>query len=110
MVEEKKHLDNCSRIHSHDEKKGHVHKERKNVINRLSRIVGHAEAVKKMYVEEKECSEVLIQIAAVKSALNNVGKIILKDHIDSCIVEAIETGDREALEKLNEAIDKFMKN
>ncbi|MGL5615053.1 MAG: metal-sensing transcriptional repressor [Sarcina sp.] len=96
--------------HVHGQENGHVHKERKNVINRLSRIIGHAEAVKKMYVEEKECSEVLIQIAAVKSALNNVGKIILKDHIDSCIVEAIESGDREALDKLNEAIDKFMKN
>lgn len=88
----------------------HSHKERKQVINRLSRIIGHAEAVKKMYVEEKDCSEVLIQIAAVRSALNNVGKIILKDHIDSCIVEAIENGDKEALEKLNKAIDKFVRN
>lgn len=88
----------------------HTHKQRKNVINRLSRIVGHAEAVKKMYVDEKECEDILIQITAVKSALNNVGKIILQDHIDSCLVEAVENGDKEAVERLNRAIDKFMRN
>lgn len=87
----------------------HVHKERKNVINRLSRISGHAEAIKKMYEEEKDCEDILIQITAVKSALNNVGKIILQDHIDSCLAKAIEDGDTEAIHKLNSAIDKFMR-
>ena len=52
---------------------------------------------------------VLIQLAAVKSALNNTGKIILKDHINHCIVEAVETGDKKALEDLSAAIDQFMK-
>lgn len=87
----------------------HIHKERQNVINRLSRISGHAEAIKKMYVEGKDCEDILIQITAVKSALNNVGKIILQDHIDSCLVQAIEDGDKEAIDKLNSAIDKFMR-
>ncbi len=87
----------------------HVHKERKNVINRLSRISGHAEAIKKMYEEEKDCEDILIQITAVKSALNNVGKIILQDHIDSCLAKAIEEEDKEAINKLNSAIDKFMR-
>ncbi len=87
----------------------HIHKERKNVINRLSRISGHAEAIKKMYVDGKDCEDILIQITAVKSALNNVGKIILQDHIDSCLAKAIEDGDTEAIEKLNSAIDKFMR-
>lgn len=88
----------------------HIHKERKNVINRLSRIVGHTEAIKRMYVDEKNCEDILVQITAVKSALNNVGKVILQDHIDSCIVEAVENGDKEAIERLNNAIDKFMRN
>lgn len=87
----------------------HVHENRKQVINRLSRIVGQTEAIKRMYIDEKECSEVLIQIAAAKAALNNVGKIILKDHINGCVVEAVNRGDREVLEKLQDAIDKFMK-
>ena len=87
----------------------HNHPHQRQMINRMSRIIGHAEAVKRMLEEEKECSEILIQIAAVKSALNNVGKLILEDHINHCILEAIENKDREPLEKLNAAIDKFVK-
>lgn len=62
-----------------------------------------------MVEEGQDCSQVLIQLAAVKSALNNTGKIILKDHINHCIVEAVETGDKKALEDLSAAIDQFMK-
>ena len=85
------------------------HHDTKQVLNRLSRAFGHLEAVKKMVEEGQDCSQVLIQLAAVKSALNNTGKIILKDHINHCIVEAVETGDKKALEDLSTAIDQFMK-
>ena len=85
------------------------HHDTKHVLNRLSRAIGHLEAVKKMVEEGQDCSQVLIQLAAVKSALNNTGKIILKDHINHCIVEAVETGDKKALEDLSAAIDQFMK-
>ena len=57
----------------------------------------------------EDCSDVLIQLAAVKSAINNTGKVILKDHIEHCIVHAIEEGDHEMIEELNRAIDQFMK-
>ncbi|MCQ4924426.1 metal-sensing transcriptional repressor [Tissierella carlieri] len=87
----------------------HNHPHSKQVINRMARIIGHAEAVKRMLEEGKECSEILIQIAAVKSALNNAGKLILQDHINHCILQAIENNDNEPLEKLNAAIDKFIK-
>jgi DNA-binding FrmR family transcriptional regulator len=86
----------------------HNHPQNKEVINRLSRIIGHLEAVKRMTEEGRDCSEVLIQIAAVRSALNNVGKIILEDHINHCIVEAIENNDTTILASLNNAIDKFI--
>lgn len=89
--------------------KEHNHPHSKQIINRMARIIGHAEAVKRMLEEGKECSEILIQIAAVKSALNNAGKLILQDHINHCILEAIENNDNEPLEKLNIAIDKFIK-
>ncbi|ABR49155.1 protein of unknown function DUF156 [Alkaliphilus metalliredigens QYMF] len=89
--------------------KKHKHPNQKQIINRMSRIIGHSQAIKRMLEEEKECSEILIQIAAVKSALNNMGKLILKDHINHCIVEAIENEDDKALEELDEAIDKFIK-
>lgn len=89
----------------------HVHsmEEKKAVLNRLSRVIGHLEAVKRMVENDTDCSEVLIQLAAVRSAINNTGKVVLKNHINHCIVEAIEEHDEEALEHLNEAIDKFMK-
>lgn len=88
---------------------GHHHTNTKAVVNRLSRAIGHLEAVKKMVEEGRDCSEVLIQLAAVRSAINNTGKVILEDHIEHCIVEAVENGDSEAIEKLNKAINQFVK-
>lgn len=87
----------------------HSHTETKKVLNRLSRAIGHLESIKKMVEDGRDCSDVLIQIAAVKSAINNIGKIILQDHIEHCIVDAVETGDKEALESLSAAIDRFIK-
>ena len=81
----------------------------KAIINRMSRAIGHFESVKKMVEDGADCSDVLIQLAAVKSAVNNIGKEILKEHLSHCIVEAIKIGDQAALEALNTAIDKFMK-
>ena len=87
----------------------HSHQSTKAVINRLSRAIGHLEAVKKMVEDGRDCSDVLIQLAAVRSAINNTGKVILKDHIQNCIVEAIEEKDWEKIEKMNKAIDQFIK-
>lgn len=91
--------------HSHP----HVHENSKAVVNRLSRLIGHLESVKKMVEDGRDCSEVLIQLAAVKSAINNVSKVILQDHIRHCIVDAVEDNDQQALDDLCQAIDKFMK-
>lgn len=95
----------------HENAKGHhhQHKNTKAVLNRLSRAIGHMEAIKKMVEDGRDCSEVLIQLSAVKSALNNTGKVILQDHIENCIVDAVESGDKSAIEELNFAIDRFMK-
>ena len=62
-----------------------------------------------MVERDEDCSEVLIQLAAVRSAINNTGKVVLKNHIDHCIVEAVEENDQEAIRKLKQAIDKFIK-
>ena len=78
-------------------------------MNRLSRAIGHLESVRQMVEDGRDCSEVLIQLAAVKSAINGVGKVILKDHIDHCIVDAVEQGDHKAIEDLEKAIDQFIK-
>ena len=87
----------------------HVHQNQKAVINRLSRAIGHLEKVKRMVEEGYDCSEVLIQLAAVRSALVYSGKVILKDHIRHCTVDAVAAGDQDAIDDLCQAIDKFMK-
>lgn len=87
----------------------HSHAHTKEVRNRLSRAIGHLESVKKMVEEGRDCSEVLIQLAAVRSALASVSRVILKDHIEHCIVHAVETDDKEAIEELENAIDKLLK-
>ncbi len=93
--------------HSHDHP--HVHENQKAVVNRLSRAIGHLEKVKRMVEEGYDCSEVLIQLAAVRSALDNTGKVILKDHMRHCIVDAVAAGETESIDDLCQAIDKFMK-
>lgn len=96
--------------HSHGEHGHHLsHAQTKAVLNRLSRAIGHMESIKRMVEDGRDCSEVLIQLSAVKSAINNTGKIILQDHIEHCIVDAVEHGDREAIKELEKAIDRFMK-
>ena len=91
--------------HSH----GHVHATQKAVINRLARAIGHLEKVKRMVEEGYDCSEVLVQLAAVRSALDNAGKVILQDHMRHCMVDAVAAGDMDAIEDLCQAVEKFIK-
>lgn len=92
-----------------EHKHNHDHKHTKDVSNRLARAIGHLQKVKQMVDDGEDCSEVLVQLAAVKSALNNTGKLILKDHLEHCIVHAVEEGDTQMLDELNDAINKFVK-
>ena len=93
--------------HDHSHAHGHVHTETKAVLNRLSRAIGHLESVKRMVEDGRDCTEVLIQLAAVRSALSGTAKVILKDHLEHCI-DDVSAGDSDQLAALNEAIDKFM--
>ena len=105
------HSHSPGHVHSHSSghNHGHTHANTKAVLNRLSRAIGHLESIRRMVEEGRDCSEVLIQLSAVKSAINNTGKVILKDHIEHCLVEAVECGDMESISDLTEAIDRFMK-
>ena len=94
---------------SHTHGHTHSHEQTKAVLNRLSRAIGHLESIRRMVEEGRDCSEVLIQLSAVKSAINNTGKVILKEHIEHCLVDAVECGDMESVKELAEAIDRFMK-
>lgn len=95
--------------HSHNHTHTHDPEHVKSVLNRLSRAIGHLESIKRMVEDGRDCSEVLIQLSAVKAAINNTGKVILQDHIQHCLVDAVETGDMQTVEELNKAIDRFIK-
>ena len=96
--------DSKHRHHHH-----HSEEHRREVSNRLARAIGHLQKVKQMVDDDEDCSDVLVQLAAVKSAINNTGKVILKDHMEHCIVHAVEDGDTEMIDELNAAIAKFIK-
>ena len=108
------HIDADGRVYTHTHGAGdthphtHSHMQTKAVVNRLSRAIGHLESVKRMVEDGRDCTEVLMQLAAVRSALNNTAKVILKDHIEHCLTDAVETGDQQSIEDLNAAIEKFM--
>ena len=87
----------------------HKHTETKNVVNRIARATGHLEAIRKMVEEGRDCGDVLIQLAAVRSAINSIGRIILADHMEHCVKDAVENGDHEALGRFSDAIAKFLK-
>ncbi len=92
-----------AKSHHHDET------ERKAIVNRLNRVIGHLMAVKRMVEEDRDCSDVLTQLAAVKSAVNSIGCEIMKQHISHCVVDAIAQGNRDAIDDLNDAIARFVK-
>ena len=99
----------CLHAHGISHSHGHVHENQKAVINRLARAIGHLEKVKRMVEVGADCSEVLVQLAAVRSAIDNTGKVILQDHMRHCMVDAVAAGDQEAIEDLCHAIEKYMK-
>ena len=89
---DEKHAPTSAHNHNHD----HTHT--REVVNRLARAIGHLQKGKQM-----------VELAAVMSALNSTGKVILKDHLEHCIVHAVEDGDTEMLTELSDAIDRFVK-
>ena len=87
----------------------HQHAHTKAVLNRMARLIGHLEAIKRMIEDGRDCAEVLIQLSAVDAAIKAVSRIILKDHMEHCIIDAINDGDMQAVENLQKAIEQFIK-
>ena len=90
----------------------HNHAHNAKLVSRMAKIVGHANSIKTMIENDRDCSEILIQIAAVKSALNSVGKLLLTEHIDLCVAEALKSGKEDTqkvIEEMTDAIDKFVR-
>ena len=93
--------------HEHPHVHGHVHdpEQTKKISNRLARAIGHLESIKKMVEDDRDCSEVLIQLAAVEST----SRQILRNHMDTCVTAAIQQNDEETLSELYRAIDELLK-
>jgi len=87
----------------------HKHKQTRAIVNRLSRIEGHVRSIKTMVQEGRDCSDVLIQIAAVRSAIDKVGRVVLEDHLESCLFHAgVLPEDNEVWGGIKEALDVYL--
>ena len=82
---------------------------RAQIAHRIARAAGHLQAIEKMVQEQRDCSDVLIQLSAVRAAINNIGRLVLKNHLEHCVVQALEGGNQRVLEDLNNALARFLK-
>ncbi len=81
---------------------------KENTQRRLMSVKGQVQGIQQMIEDEKYCVDILIQLSAVKAALGKVGAIILKGHVESCVVDAIESGSEEKMaEKIEELVQVF---
>ena len=96
--------DECQCRHKHRDPK-----EEKDLLNRLNRIEGQVRGIKAMVQEERYCTDILVQVSAIQSALNGFCKLLLSNHIRTCVVEDIKNGkEDEAIAELCETIKKMM--
>ena len=93
--------------HHHHLSHHHSPEEKKRQLNRLSRVIGHLQHVKRMIEEDQDCADVLMQLSATRSALTGLGKEIINEHITHCITHAVQDGDMQAIEEFQKAIEKF---
>jgi DNA-binding FrmR family transcriptional regulator len=106
------HHDHDEEGHTHQSKgTPHVHSEAslRQIINRLSRIEGHIRGIKTMVGENRPCPEVLMQIAAVRGAIDRVARLILDEHLSECVARAAKEGNIDTeIEELKAALDRFL--
>lgn len=85
----------------------HAHYE--DIDKRLARIEGHVRGVRKMWQEQRPCPDVLLQLAAVRAAVQQAARLIMRDHVESCIAKAVQQGKGDsAVEELSEALERLM--
>ncbi len=88
----------------------HHHSQTKAVIDQLARTAGHVSSIKRMVEEGRDCTDVLVQLAAVRSAVDRAARIVLEDHIESCLREAASNGTAdEEWDRLKHALNRYLK-
>lgn len=103
-IEVSEHGNNC--CHRTKERS---EKEYKDLINRLSRIEGQIRGIKGMVEKDAYCTDILVQVSAVNAALNSFNKVLLTNHMKTCVVNDIRAGKEETLEELLVTLPKLMK-
>lgn len=100
---------NESCCHTSERQSHHSDKLKSNLTTRLNRIEGQIRGVKGMIDKDVYCDDILNQIAAIQSALNSVGKLLLESHMKSCVIERIQAGEHEVLDELLTTMNKLIK-
>ena len=90
-------------------KKKRTEKEYKDLINRLSRIEGQIRGIKRMVEEDAYCPDILIQVSAANAAINSFNKVLLSNHIRTCVADDIRAGKDETIDELVNTFQKLMK-
>lgn len=90
-------------------KKDRTEKEYKDLVNRLSRIEGQIRGIKRMLDEDCYCPDIMVQVAAANAALNSFNKVLLANHIRTCVADDIREGNDEVIDELVTTLGKLMK-
>ena len=85
-------------------------KEQKDLINRLSRIEGQVRGIRRMLEEDAYCIDIINQVAAANAALNSFTKVMLANHIHTCVTEDVQAGNSEKVDELVKTLQKVIKD
>ena len=92
-----------------DRKKIRDDKERHDLMNRLKRIEGQVRGLQRMLDEDAYCPDILTQASAVNSAINSFCRVLLTNHLRTCVARELRSGHDEAVDELAETLQKLMK-
>lgn len=99
----------CDCCSGGEKKKKRSPEESKSLMNRLNRIEGQVRGIKKMIEKDAYCTDIVVQVAAVNAALNSFNKVLLSDHIRTCVAQDIRDGKDEVIDDLLQTLQKLMR-
>ena len=90
-----------------EKKKIRSEEDKKALINRINRITGQMNGVKRMIEEDRYCDDVLIQLAAIEKSIKSLATVILEDHMKTCLVSSIQNGDTSVVDEIVDLFKRF---
>ena len=109
MEENREQIEKTCCCQCSERKKERSEKEYKDLINRLSRIEGQVRGVRGMLEKDAYCADILVQVSAINSALNSFNKVLLANHIRTCVADDIRDGKDETVDELVKVLQKLMR-